>query len=226
VKSIAFIGDIHGEAGLLEGLLRTLSRYNPRHLVFLGDYVNMGENSRRVLDLLSYARQQWNGGITCLAGNHDLMLLNYIRHGDIATFAATGGIQTICSYVSDVNNDVHTTFVRSFPSSHLSFLQSLEPYFEQSDVFASHSGIDARDPTDRSLMTMAGGGSFAALRHQVLPKFLVCGHFVQRSFLPYMTDWAACLDTGCGTAGGPLCAMLWPEREIVLSNTPMRAEFS
>jgi serine/threonine protein phosphatase 1 len=218
VKSIAFIGDIHGEAALLESLIKTLSCDYTRHLVFLGDYVNLGQESRRVVELLTRISEQWKGGVTCLAGNHDLMLLEYIRQGNIRTFAATGGIQTISSYVGYVEHDVHAAFVGSVPANHLTFLKSLKPYFEETDVFASHSGIDISQPQDRSLITMAGGGSFAALRRQVLPKFLVCGHFVQGSFLPYITDWAACLDTGCGTAGGPLCAMLWPERQIILQS--------
>jgi serine/threonine protein phosphatase 1 len=225
VKSLAFIGDIHAEAKLLEGLLTTLSGDDTRHLVFLGDYVNLGESSRGVLDLLIHTREEWKGGVTCLAGNHDIALLEYFRDGDIRRFAATGGIQTISSYVNNVDRDVHLAFTSSFPPNHLSFLESLEPYFEQADIFASHSGIDPSHPQDRSLITMAGGGSFAALRSQVLPKFLVCGHFVQASLLPYVTDWAACLDTGCGTAGGPLCAMLWPERQMILTK-PREAGYS
>lgn len=215
MKSIAFVGDIHGEATLLEELLETLRHDDTRHLVFLGDYVNLGLDSRKVIDLLTELKTQWRGGVTCLAGNHDLMLLDYIRHGQIGAFAATGGIQTIASYLNYVEGDVHSVFVASFPSYHLAFLESLESHFEEPDVFASHSGINPRNPTDRSLTTMAGGGSFQALRHQVISKFLICGHFIQYSCVPYLTDWSACLDTGCGTAGGPLTALLWPEKTIV-----------
>ena len=215
MKSIAFIGDIHGEAALLEQLLANLTHEDNRHFVFLGDYVNLGPNSRRVIDLLTDLKNNWNGGVTCLLGNHDLVLLDYIRNGHIQAFAATGGIQTIASYVDYVEEDVYPAFIASLPRRHLLFLESLQSYFEGPDVFASHSGIDPNNPSDRSLTTMAGGGSFLALRHKTISKFLICGHFIQYSFVPYMTDWSACIDTGCGTAGGPLTALLWPEKFIV-----------
>lgn len=215
MKSIAFIGDIHGEAVLLEELLKKLSRDRTRHLVFLGDYVNLGGDSRRVIDLLLELKERWKAGITCLMGNHDLSLLDYIQHGSIVQFAATGGIPTIGSYMDYVDDDIHSAFVASFPASHLNFLKSLESYFEEPDIFASHSGVNPDDPSDRSLETMTGGGSFRAVRRQILPKFLICGHFLQYSFMPYITGWSACLDTGCGSAGGPLTGLLWPERDIV-----------
>jgi hypothetical protein len=46
---IAFIGDIHGDSARLLALLEKLDK---RKLVFLGDYIDHGSNSREVVKLL------------------------------------------------------------------------------------------------------------------------------------------------------------------------------
>ena len=69
------IGDIHGRLDLLCALLGKISADSAtypagRHkLIFLGDYVDRGNQSRELLDLLS--RGQINGFVTTyLCGNH------------------------------------------------------------------------------------------------------------------------------------------------------------
>ncbi|MCF8003264.1 MAG: metallophosphoesterase, partial [Chromatiaceae bacterium] len=70
------VGDIHGRADLLEQLQGQIEQDAARHpdkvrqLIYLGDYVDRGPQSREVLELLSRRRLP---GVTshCLLGNHD-----------------------------------------------------------------------------------------------------------------------------------------------------------
>ena len=72
MKNHWIIGDIHGEAGLLERLLDYILRFHPHQLVFLGDYIDRGPNSKQVVDrILSLDLP-----VTCLMGNHEQMLLD------------------------------------------------------------------------------------------------------------------------------------------------------
>ena len=71
------IGDIHGMLRPLEALVAAISRRDPgAHLIFVGDYVNRGPDSRQVIDLLLTLPHA-----TFLRGNHD-DIFDLILHGD------------------------------------------------------------------------------------------------------------------------------------------------
>lgn len=70
------IGDVHGCADELEAMLNKLSLTHHDRVILLGDLVNRGPDSGRVIAL---ARQHAH---RALLGNHELRLLNYRRTGD------------------------------------------------------------------------------------------------------------------------------------------------
>jgi serine/threonine protein phosphatase 1 len=70
------VGDIHGCAREFEALLEKLSLSRHDRLILLGDLVNRGPDSARVIAL---AREHAHRS---LLGNHELRLLNYRRTGD------------------------------------------------------------------------------------------------------------------------------------------------
>ena len=82
------IGDIHGMAAKLESLLAQIdmwcvanARAERRQLIFLGDYIDRGPDSREVLQIVQ--RLQAEGAI-CLRGNHEeLMLRATESEGDL-----------------------------------------------------------------------------------------------------------------------------------------------
>ena len=96
------IGDIHGMATKLENLLGQIdmwcaanARAALRQLIFLGDYIDRGPDSRQVLQIVQ--RLQAEGAI-CLRGNHEeLMLRATESEGDLTNFLANGGDATITS---------------------------------------------------------------------------------------------------------------------------------
>ncbi|PTM09363.1 MAG: serine/threonine protein phosphatase, partial [Bacteroidetes bacterium] len=68
------IGDIHGCSRSLRSLWEKLEPYKDRLHIFVGDYIDRGEDSKGVVEFLLSVRDQR----TCvfLRGNHEEMLLN------------------------------------------------------------------------------------------------------------------------------------------------------
>ncbi len=99
---VCVIGDIHGRADLLARLLERLAATVPPQacLVFVGDFVDRGDQSREVLETLWSLQQERTGQAICLMGNHERMLLDFldepVAHG--ARWMRHGGLQTLASY--------------------------------------------------------------------------------------------------------------------------------
>jgi Calcineurin-like phosphoesterase len=73
------IGDIHGMAAKLENLLGQTdmwcaanARAELRQLIFLGDYIDRGPDSRQVLQIVQRLHAE---GAICLQGNHEELML-------------------------------------------------------------------------------------------------------------------------------------------------------
>lgn len=79
------IGDIHGQAGLLEALLSKLG-YGPqglgyrapqgRQAVFLGDLIDRGPGQQRVLEIVRSMVEA--GDARCILGNHEINAIGYV----------------------------------------------------------------------------------------------------------------------------------------------------
>jgi calcineurin-like phosphoesterase family protein len=211
--SIAVVGDIHGEAVLLEKMWRRLASEG-RTVIFAGDYVNRGPQSKEVIALLTDIRSS-TPNVVFLWGNHEISLLNYLCRGKFKSFLQLGGLATLQSYLKNPFGDVHSAFLNAFPESHRKFLSQLRRCYETPDLLVSHAGCDPLHPRSRSFRALVTGHHGELFRSDLqLPKRVVCGHYVQRSGIAYASTFVICIDTGCGV-GGPLTAILLPERKIL-----------
>ena len=68
------IGDVHGKASMLDELLQHWDGCS--QLVFLGDLIDRGEDSRAVLERVKNLVDQ--KGAVCLSGNHEYMFLTWL----------------------------------------------------------------------------------------------------------------------------------------------------
>jgi len=129
------IGDIHGLAETLQALLARLPAAGT--LVFLGDYVDRGPATRRVVDHLLALEQE--RPCIFLRGNHEDMMLSAFAGDQDALFSwlHNGGVQTLESY--------H----HAIPDDHLAFYLRTLPYYETDDYIFVHGGIPpGRHPAD------------------------------------------------------------------------------
>lgn len=133
--SIFAIGDVHGCVEELEELLGMLPLKDDSTVIMLGDYIDRGPHSRRVLETLMEWRTRHN--FVTLSGNHEEMLREFLDGSNpqrVARFILNGGSSTLADFA-----DEHGEWV--VPSAHIKFLEDLKLWHETDDHFFVHAGV-------------------------------------------------------------------------------------
>ena len=155
------IGDIHGCLDLLETLLDQIAALDltrpdvdKKALVFLGDYVDRGEQSRGVIEhLINKCPPDFE--TVFLKGNHEEMLLKALEDTSAADFwLQNGGRQTLASYdmyealdnLALSSKELLKDFGNKLPQSHREFFESLQLTFESGGYFFAHAGVHPDKP--------------------------------------------------------------------------------
>ena len=187
------IGDIHGQLGMLEDALARIDADGGANaqVVFLGDYVDRGPDSKGVIDTLIAGRDAGRNWVT-LKGNHDRMFQWFMedvpRHDPHMLVGyhwfhdRIGGVETMRSY--DVMFDprtrlqsVHSEARKVVPQTHVEFLNALDVTYQSGDLLFVHAGIRPgvaiEDQTEEDLVWIRQSFHNHAGRH---PKLIVHGH--------------------------------------------------
>ena len=149
------IGDIHGQIGMLTRLMDKIPwRPEKDALIFLGDYVDRGPNSRGVVDyILSLTRNY--SRISCIMGNHEGMLLNYLSGIKQNLYLSNGGFATLKAYRIEMHPGTALT-ENKIPRDHMVFYRSLKPYIELKHHYLVHAGfrpgVPMADQTETDMM--------------------------------------------------------------------------
>lgn len=187
------VGDIHGHFRRLERLLGQLPLDPERDLlVFLGDYLNRGPQSREVLDLLLDVEQRVPGAVF-LMGNHERALLDYAATGDVDLLHQLRGMGLEATLKSYGDAPMSSLRDLSFlPPAHREFLARLRPSFEADCFLFVHAGLE---PGGRD-----GGAASLTVRGLFLeepsacPQTVVFGHSGFET--PFLAPGKIGLDTG------------------------------
>lgn len=152
------VGDIHGRADLLRRLLALIAADAARRapaarqsLIFLGDYVNRGADSRGVLEILSGAPPAGFDAVH-LKGNHEVLLQRFLDDPveQFGTWLSAGGHATLASYGVDGQQVAfgpgyarrcRDRFAAALPPRHLDFLRRLAVSHTLGDYFFVHGGV-------------------------------------------------------------------------------------
>ena len=143
------VGDVHGRLDLLKSAVETIAAHSRGHrfrVVFLGDYIDRGPDSRRVIELLMGLQTMWP--VVCLKGNHeDLMLRSLVdrEDGAMALWLDNGGDQTLRSY--GVQPDAEAE--EQVPSEHIRWLSSLPLTTGDQHRIYVHAGLMPRTAVHR-----------------------------------------------------------------------------
>jgi serine/threonine protein phosphatase 1 len=150
------VGDVHGRLDLLESLLGLIERdakgrqADQRTLVFLGDYVDRGPDSRGVVERLISDPPQ--GFAThFLKGNHEAILLDFLEDAwRLDHWLMNGGDATMRSYGVDTERLAHggaapeawrEAFAEALPEAHLRFFRDLQLSVSFGDYLFVHAGV-------------------------------------------------------------------------------------
>ena len=224
------IGDIHGCPDLLAELLAMIAEDRARHdaarckIVFLGDYIDRGEDSRAVLDLLS--ADPLDGFETIyLVGNHEDYLWRFLDDTSIGpTWLKYGGVPTFASYgiaVSPGESDAATLhrlqqeLRRAVPARHLAFLRALQTYHLEGNYLFVHAGIRPDIPLaaqTRKDFTFSREG-FVDTEHDH-GHMVVHGHTIEAT--PQFRGNRIGIDTGAYLSGVLTCLVLQGAAQAVL----------
>jgi serine/threonine protein phosphatase 1 len=155
------IGDIHGRYDLLKGLLAQIAADFPARavgrrpiLIFLGDYVDRGADSARVIEALLWLKRRGDLDVRLLKGNHEQAMLGFLdAPATGAAWLRFGGAETLTSYgvlvpEGDEGDDglarARDELLERMPASHLRLLQGLELMLQVGDYVFVHAGVKPR----------------------------------------------------------------------------------
>lgn len=137
------VGDIHGMADMLRRLLSkidewlaSVSHKKPVQFIFLGDYIDRGPESKRVIDQV---RMMQKDGAICLRGNHEQLMIDSTE-SEIGeqNFLLNGGESTRRSLGS----------AASFAEAQ-NWMKTLPTFYEDRLRYYVHAGIRPRTPLDQ-----------------------------------------------------------------------------
>jgi serine/threonine protein phosphatase 1 len=194
------VGDIHGCAAALKGLLEKIAPTPQDTIITLGDYVDRGPDTRGVIDALLELGKQCN--LVALMGNHEEMMLEVVRDKQAPyRWLQFGGVETLDSYGFVGNMSV-------IPESHFDFFRSMKDYYETEDHIFTHANYNPQLPLEKQTKH--------ALRWQKLTDFTpaahhsgkraIVGHTHDRGGEIFDVGHLICIDTFC-YGGGWLTAL-------------------
>jgi serine/threonine protein phosphatase 1 len=218
------VGDIHGQRAKLEELLERLPLEPADRLVFLGDYVDRGPESRGVVDRLIELSAERE--CIFLMGNHESMFLDFLGWNGTAYFGGdaflmNGGDRTLASY--GFFDDPEQGF--ALPKDHEDFYRGLRLHCRMGDYLFVHAGLSARwcDETDLGYVLRRSrtedflwSRSMGDLPHR-LGVTVIYGHTPSPDFqVRWNIPFSIGIDTGAAYAG-PLTAIRLPDETLFQS---------
>lgn len=218
------VGDIHGRADLLEQLLSRVDADLKEHPigeaihVFLGDYIDRGQDSAAVFDQL--IRRARSHKIVCLKGNHEIYLSEFlVNPGILKAWAQYGALPTLISYgLTPTMNagpeeqaELAAGLSRAMPKSHNQFLAELKLSFTCGDFFFVHAGVRPGTPLSRQheddLLWIR---EEFLLHEEAFEKIIIHGHTPARE--PEVRKNRINIDTGAYATGRLTCLKLEHDR--------------
>lgn len=164
------IGDVHGRCDLLDDLLRQIEGDNAarrpadrRTLIFLGDLIDRGTQSRAVIDrTLALAACE---NCIFLMGNHEESLIQawdgmedviptFLRYGGDALLHSYGWALDGTEMAARPAAEVVAALRDRVPQTHIDFMRNFRSHWQLGDLLFVHAGIrpgfpiDVQDPID------------------------------------------------------------------------------
>jgi serine/threonine protein phosphatase 1 len=199
------IGDIHGEISKLKLLIKFICKNdNFPEFIFIGDYIDKGENSKKTLDHLDELRKNYK--CVFLIGNHEYLWKNATKNKNY--LFKYGGISTINSFGFKSIEQTQNYILRNYENLFNMFVD----YYLTDSYLIVHSGIQPeyyliddinKIPTESYLFNRY---SFLQVERYFQDKYkIIFGHTA--FFKPYKDSYKIGIDTAaCYIKSQPLTA--------------------
>jgi serine/threonine protein phosphatase 1 len=223
-RRVYAVGDVHGCADQLFDLHSQIARHlaeNPCPeplLLHLGDYVDRGPDSARVVARLCLGSPLRGVPVVNLMGNHEWMMLRALALGDrhdAEHWLGNGGDTSLESW-GVAPNTPRRDWPAQFPLEHLAFLRDLKPYHLLDGYLFVHAGVRPEVPLAEQhwhdLLWIRGG--FLNWNGPLLPEApaLVAVHGHTPTAEPELRANRIGLDTGAVRGGKLTCGVLEENR--------------
>ncbi|MBI9032905.1 MAG: serine/threonine protein phosphatase [Bacteroidales bacterium] len=176
------IPDIHGCVKTLERLIGQIQPKREDHLIFLGDYIDRGPDSKGVIDYLMGLQTQGQK-MTLLKGNHEEFVLQAyeIELGLKKSWLKREKNPHKEEWFKHGGKDTMRSFglkdLRLFPVEYLEWMKKLEYFISLEDYMIVHAGLNFEidNPTDDK-HTMLWVKEFPIKRHKIGNRKVIHGH--------------------------------------------------
>jgi serine/threonine protein phosphatase 1 len=208
------IGDIHGCSLALSALLDAIKPEPEDDLVFLGDFIDRGPDSRGVLDMVIDLRQRCT--VIPLLGNHEEMLLASLNDRTaLRLWLTCGGAEAIASYSGRLRPPTHPdALLNVIPEEHWYFLQTCRSYYETDTHLFVHGGYVPELPLDcQPTEALRWRVTNENAKPHCSGKIAIVGHTPQHSGEILDLGFLMCIDTNC-CRGGWLTALDVQSRQV------------
>lgn len=153
------VGDLHGCDRLFDRLLRHLDSlgHPDAILVTVGDYVDRGEETARLLRRIRFLSESVGDAMQCIMGNHEMMLLDmldnpaergprWLRHGGLQTLASYRVPPVLGDRPDRDWDDMRDRLAESMGDETITWLRNLPLYWQTGNVVVTHAGADPAEP--------------------------------------------------------------------------------
>lgn len=226
------IGDVHGRIDLLRTIIKKIEADSSRFsddrvlkIVFLGDYIDRGDNSRDVLSFIMDLECSHPGRYVFLRGNHEAALLDFLDDPvGKSAWLEWGGHQTIASFgilPSGTELDAQQLVeirdaLQERISNFVPFLKLLHPYYVSGQVIFAHASLDPNVSLESQPESALLWGRTPKGQSRTLPGYrIVHGHFAGDE--PTSSAEHICVDTGAYYSGKLTAVRLDQSAEYIVA---------
>jgi serine/threonine protein phosphatase 1 len=207
MKKTYAIGDIHGMLSMLTRVMDQIAAdpADEKRIVFLGDYIDRGRESKGVLDLLMnlQATRKYKDttfeSVVCLRGNHEQMMIDAVDFYSLRLWLLNGGNATLDSF-NDKLGQEYIDWAKTLPTIH-----------EDAQRIYVHAGLHPNDMDNEKVHMWIRRG-FVDVDHD-FGKLVVHGHTAEQredgtfTEKPWFGRYRIGLDTGSCFGGELTCAV-------------------
>ncbi|CUH79080.1 metallophosphoesterase [Tropicibacter naphthalenivorans] len=207
-QSFFAIGDIHGSLEPFRATLRVIETIEERPTVIcVGDYVDRGEESAEILNLLKRLNTEFPDLFLCLKGNHEEMMLNFLddpgKHG--RRWLRHGGLQTVASFGLGYNAETALETLRdqladAMGPDMIDWMRNLPDRWQSGNVAVVHAGADPSVPIDlQAQRTLLWGHPEFVTKPRSDETWVLHGHTIVKT--PHARAGRIAVDTGAYATG-------------------------